>query len=352
MLTEGGVLLVRADADAQIGMGHVMRCLALAQAWQRAGGRAVFFTASRASAWESRVRSEGMELLYLSAQPGSPEDARHTALLAQKVDAGWVVVDGYHFGADYQCALRTSGQAVLFVDDNGHAAHYSADVVLNQNIHADEGLYSNRESYTRLLLGPRYALLRQEFLSWRGWERSTPDRVRNLLVTLGGSDPRNVTAEVIRVLQRVDAEGLDVVVVVGEENPFWGELRQVAAESTRAVRLVSNVTEMPELMAWADLTISAGGSTCWELAFMGCPAILLIVAENQRVAANLLAEVGVAVSLGDAWQIDPERVVPSICDLLNDSEARAQMSRKGRSLVDGLGASRVVQVLESAQVCR
>ena len=162
-------LLIRADASTRIGTGHVMRCLALAQAWEDSGRRAAFAMGMDAPALEDRLRSDGMEVVHLSAEPGSLEDAEMTADIAQKMGAGWAVVDGYHFGSDYQRIIKESGLRLLFIDDNGHADHYYADIVLNQNLHANEELYRKREPYTKLLFGTEYVLLRREVWPWRGW---------------------------------------------------------------------------------------------------------------------------------------------------------------------------------------
>jgi len=339
-------LLVRVDASAQIGTGHLMRCLALAQAWQDAGGRAVFLMATEASALESRLRSEGMEVVHLPVQPGSTDDAIRTADLARQVGADWVVVDGYHFGADYQQAIKGSGLRLLFIDDNGHAGHYSADLVLNQNIHADEDLYPNREPYTRLLLGTRYVLLRREFLKWRGWKREIPEVARKVLVTMGGSDPDNVTLKVIQALHQVDMDGLEAIVVVGGSNPNYEELQSAVRDACFPIRLESNVTNMPELMAWADVAVSAGGSTSWELAFMGVPTFVTILASNQNPIAESLDAMGYAVNLGWYEDVSPKKLAQVVMQLLKAPRTRAEMSQCGRQLVDGMGSDRVIQALQ------
>src|SRR5580700_5750193 len=155
MQSESGVadLVLRTEASVAIGTGHVMRCLALAQAWEDAGGRAIFAMAQTTPAVEGRLRNEGFEVARVSAQVGSAADAEETAELAHQRGASWVVVDSYEFGAEYQASLKSRGMKVLFIDDNGHAAHYLADLVLNQNAHAIEELYRNRELSTKLLLG-------------------------------------------------------------------------------------------------------------------------------------------------------------------------------------------------------
>lgn len=339
-------LLVRVDASIKIGTGHLMRCMALAQAWQNIGGQAIFAIATQATPIEDRLVSEGMDFVHLSVEPGSAEDARKTASLARQLGATWVVVDGYYFGAEYQRIIKNCGLRLLFIDDYGHAQHYWADIVLNQNIYAHKGLYLNRSPDTKLLLGTRYALLRQEFRQWQGWTRKISAVARKVLVTLGGSDPDNVTLKVIQGLQRVDVPGLEAVVVVGGSNPHYEQLQAAVDASQFPISLERNVTNMPELMAWADVAITAGGSTTWELAFMGLPSLVLVLADNQRAIAEKLGKVGVAVNLGWHTNALAAEITQLIKRLLMSSGIRAEMSRHGQELIDGEGTARVLMHLQ------
>ncbi|HVS39009.1 MAG TPA: UDP-2,4-diacetamido-2,4,6-trideoxy-beta-L-altropyranose hydrolase, partial [Gemmataceae bacterium] len=276
------VLCIRADADPRMGTGHLMRCLALAQAWQDAGGETTFLTACRLDSLNSRLEQEGIQVLPLAAEPGSDADACETYETAHRLAAGWVVLDGYHFSAAFQAQVRRNGVRVLAVDDYGHTDHYAADLVLNQNLHAREELYHNREQYTRLLLGTRFALLRREFRKWRGWKREAPDVARKVLVTLGGSDPDNVTLHAIEALQALDWPGLEAVIVVGANNPHMEELESAVAGGESRIRLCANIADMADRMAWADVAIAAGGTTTWERALMALPSLVMILADNQR----------------------------------------------------------------------
>lgn len=341
MQREAKPLLIRADGGGEMGTGHVMRCLALAQAWQDAGGSAHFLMSEPVPALEARLTDEGMAIGHLAARPGSPEDAAETCALARQLGAHWVVVDGYHFDAAYQLGIKEDGLRLLAIDDYGHAGHYYADLVLNQNIYADEALYTSREPYTRLLLGTRYALLRREFWPWRGWQREIPDVARKVLVTLGGGDPGNQTLKVMRALQQVELDGLEVTVVAGASNPHYQELVSAAQGSPYTTRVVHNVDNMAELMAWADLAFSAAGSTCWELAFMGLPNLTLVLAGNQEPVAAGLDANGVAINLGWASEISSFEIARALRDLASASEKRAAVAQRGRELVDGDGARRV-----------
>ncbi|MBN1661428.1 MAG: UDP-2,4-diacetamido-2,4,6-trideoxy-beta-L-altropyranose hydrolase [Anaerolineae bacterium] len=344
-LVSGKMLLVRADASTQIGTGHVMRCLALAHAWQEEGGQAHFLLGHQVPRLETRLAQEGMVTNHLLAPPGSQKDAQETISLARQLQADWIIVDGYHFDAAYQLHLKEAGMKLLCIDDYGHADHYYADLVLNQNIHAEEKLYHNREAGTQLLLGTRYVLLRREFWSWRGWKRVIAPAARKMLITLGGSDPDNQTAKVMAAIQQLEMDEAEVVVVVGAGNPHVGELQTAAQQAPFSARLAHNVSNMPELMAWADVAISAAGSTCWELAFMALPSLLLAVAANQHSAAVRLAEIKAFHNLGKAENVDAESIKESLFKLIQSVGVRSTMSGNGARLVDGYGVMRVLKAL-------
>ncbi|NER34635.1 MAG: UDP-2,4-diacetamido-2,4,6-trideoxy-beta-L-altropyranose hydrolase [Oscillatoria sp. SIO1A7] len=343
-------LLIRADASAKIGTGHVMRCLALAQAWQGAKGEPIFAMANPVPALEKRIESEGMQVVCLTTEPGSAADARETAAVARELQASWVVVDGYRFGGEYQKTIKDSGLRLLFIDDCGHAEHYYADLVLNQNISAEEQWYRNREPCTQLLLGTRYTLLRREFWQWQGWQRTVPAIAKKVLVTLGGADPDNVTLKVIRALQLVEVEELEAVVVVGGSNPHYETLEMAVQDSRFPIRLQRNVTNMPQLMAWADVAISAGGSTCWELAFMGLPSLLLVLAENQRAIAEKLATLNQAVNLGWHQNVKAQNMADTFSTFLQCTEQRTKAIEVSQQIVDGEGVSRIVKSLEANSI--
>lgn len=337
-------LLIRADASTIIGTGHVMRCLALAQAWQENEGPVIFALAHSTPSLLARLEAEQFYVVSLAVEPGSDEDAQATIHLAQQQGATWIVADGYHFDSGYQLRIKQAGLHLLVIDDYGHADHYYADIVLNQNISASDSLYTNREPSTRLLLGTRYVLLRREFWQWQGWQREIPDIARKVLVTMGGGDPENVTFKVIQALQQVELVQFEAIVVVGGSNPHRAMLQQ-SVHDTPHIKLVQDVTNMPELMAWADVAIAAGGSTNWELALLGVPTIILVLAENQRPIAEHLHAHSVAVNLGWHYEITPEDIHQTFEPLLSNGTQRSAMVQSGQDLVDGYGSYRVIEAL-------
>jgi len=337
-------LIIRADASIAIATGHVMRCLALAQAWQDAGGNVVFVMAESTAAVDARVRAEGMEIVRLKASPNSVQDTRDVVTVAFDRHASWVVVDGYQFDSEYQRNLKNAGLKLLFVDDLGQCEHYFADLLLNQNVHASEDMYVSREARTRLLLGPRFAMLRRDFGGCRKWQREISANGRKVLIMMGGSDPDNVTAFVLEALRQLEIDGLEVVVVLGGSNPHIDVLRQFANESF-SIRFVRDVGNMPELMAWADVAVSAAGSTCAEICLLGLPAILIDVAENQTPVAKELARRGAAIHLGSRKEVTSAEIAEELQSLLLAREHRTSLSQRAGELVDGEGAERVMAAI-------
>jgi UDP-2,4-diacetamido-2,4,6-trideoxy-beta-L-altropyranose hydrolase len=345
---DGRKFLLRVDAGQGIGTGHLMRCLALAQAWKARGEQAMFITVCECDALRQRLLDEGFEVVALKRSYPDFDDWEGTSRVLASHPGVWVVLDGYHFDAAYQLRIKEAGHSLLVIDDMAHLDDYHADIVLNQNIHAERLQYSS-EPHTRLLLGTRYVLLRSEFSAWREWRREIPEVARKVLVTLGGGDPDNITLKVIQALQNVDVDGLEAVVVVGARNPHYEELRYVIQHSHLAGRIERNVQNMPALMAWADVAISAGGSTCWELAFMGLPMVTVVLAENQTPIAESLEAAGAALTSGWHTQVSSGFLAEMLTGLLLNPKARRRMSKRGKSIVDGRGAKRIVELLMSVQ---
>jgi UDP-2,4-diacetamido-2,4,6-trideoxy-beta-L-altropyranose hydrolase len=257
------------------------------------------------------------------------------------------VLDGYHFGPEYQESIREAENKLLVIDDYNHLPHYHADVLLNQNLNAEQLIYSC-EPYTRLLLGTRYGLLRSEFLSWIDYKREIPEVAQKLLVTLGGADPSNQTLTIVRAIQQLELERLETIVLIGPANPYVQTLQSVIKQSKFPIQLISNPDNIPELMAWADLAISASGSTVMEMLFMGLPALVIILAENQKTVAEALAETDVAVNLGWYQDLSAAQIAREMTELVEATDVRSEMSQRGRHLVDGKGAERVLAKLLTA----
>lgn len=287
-------LILRADGGPDLGWGHVARCFALAQAWTEAGGAATMATRSPSADWAERFEAEGVDV----REPEGLDYGR----------ADWVALDGYQFRAPDRVGMGR----ILQIDDHGLSEPAGAGVILDQNLGATDARYRDRNG-ARLLLGPQYAMLRREFRGRRAERRPG----RRLLVSMGGSPTDATQAAFAAVIERA---GLEAIMLTG-------------------------VADVASAMAGADLALAASGSTCWELCCMGLPTVLVSVAANQAPLAQALAAQGIALDAGPIERLDPRRVARMLSQLADDASRREAMSGRGRSLVDGRGAERVVAAL-------
>ena len=340
-----GTVLIRADASPEIGAGHVMRCLALAQEWRRQGGSVVFAMAGCTVPVRARLTSEDFAIVDVPLPAGSREDSEWMSQYNKKSQPCWIVLDGYRFGARYHRRMRDSGSSLLCVDDDGRCSEYGADLILNQNLTASRDMYEG-QARSRVLMGPRYALLRSEFLRWRDWKRTIPPVAKSILVILGGSTPVDAARIVLEALVNVGIESMAVKCVIGGASPEWEQL----TTANPAVTFVKDPAKLPELIAAADVAISATGSTCWELCFLGAPSLLIDVAPNQTPIARKLDLDACAVHAGSAQNLSAGDLSRQLRELSMLQERRQRLSERGRSLVDGRGAWRVVAAMRSEQM--
>ncbi len=336
-------MLIRADANHEIGFGHVMRCLALAQQWCRIAGGQVYF-ASRQPAEEivNRIESEGFELALIDAEPGSLDDASQTCQIAERLSAVNVVLDGYVFDEAYQASMQqfttASDRTLLVVDDHSHLRHYHTDILLNQNCGASQTLYkgklgeSKSDERCQLLLGSRFALLRDEFL--RVPSSDVIAHTNRVLVSLGGSDPVGITQKVIDGIEMLSNDSLEFTVLSCK--------RDLRVNDSR-IDLVPFTDNVAKLYSEAGLAICAGGSTNWELSYFGVPRLVITLAENQTEIAASLHELGCCISLGWHTENQAEDVASHLQQLI-ESEPQG-MREANQKLIDGQGGQRVVEAL-------
>jgi len=334
-------LVIRADAEEKNGIGHVMRCLALFEAWQDAKGRATLVGKVQFRTLRERLRSAHLWPVELKSETGSAQDATETATVARERAASWIVLDGYHFTSAYQRILKQAGFRILLIDDTGGRDHHYADIVLNQNTYASQDLYPNREPYTQLLLGSRYVLLRKEFIIQRHAERhKLTDSASRLLVTFGGGEQTSMIGKTIRAVRNID--GLETVIMIPEGKASMTSLPRT---SKARFRVEAALAKMAEMIAWADVAISGAGSTTWELAYMGLPSIVVVLAENQSRIAESLQSKGIALNLGWHSSVRVSDMANAILQITSTPQLREKMRERGRLLVDGQGARRAVAFL-------
>lgn len=341
-------LLIRADAGGEIGTGHVMRMLALAQAWQDRGGSVTLAACQCPLALIERLSGEHIDFIQLGEHPlGGQIELAETIQLGKSLNSPWIVVDGYHFRENYHKALKEHGFKVLAIDDYGHCNTWNVDLILNQNFYAEEFAYPLLTACTTVLRGTKYALLRREFLnqsSERKLDELSSKGLKKLLLTFGGVDPDNVSGTVITALNALDNSKLSIRVIVGGGSPQRKSLEQLAAGSPHDIEYLSNVLDMPAQYAWADGIIGAGGTTCLEWLLFSLPAALVCVADNQRLVVSTLAQRNRCLDLGWHANLNGEVLESQLSQWI----AGAMESTSFDSFqVDSYGAGRLAAKLDN-----
>lgn len=334
-------VVFRVDTRPGVGQGHLMRCLTLAEALAEDGIRCAFVT--EVDHARRLAVGRGHAAMAVAAAAGGSDDLACVAETVTTSSAAAVVVDGYAFTREYQRGLRDGGTAVIHIDDLA-AEPAVADLVVNQNIWASPDDYAGTPT-SLLLLGPRYALLRREFAAVavaRPVEQ--PAEAQRVLVTFGGEDADDVTGRVVGWLAGRHG-GCRYTAEVGPTYPHLGRLRRWAAHSMPELEIVSDPPAFAALMARADVAVSAGGTTCWELACLGVPVLLVALAENQKRNVAGMAAAGVAESLGSIAALSAEVLAERLAAIRADRTRRQLMATTGRAMVDGQGARRVARAV-------
>jgi len=341
-----GNLLIRADAGPCIGVGHVMRCLALAQAWREAAGEVTFACKSLPEKLRARLSEEGFRLHGVGPSSDLESDARFTRDLARELNAA-VVLDGYHFSQPYQAILHREVVRLLVIDDHGQIGGYRADLILDQNLAARADIYEDRPADCRVLAGPEYILLRREFTRTSTRQQHGRNPVGSILVTFGGGDGHDITSRVMQALEHPTLGGVKIVVAVGAANPRVASIERAASESRHRVSVLVDPSDMATVMETADLAICAAGSTCWELAYSCVPMLLVVTASNQAGVARALVRARIALVLSSSPDLDERTVLESLRKVMRDEHLRQSMADMGRGIVDGRGVGRVVKILKA-----
>lgn len=349
----------RTDASTQIGTGHFMRCLTLADGLGTQAGRIRFLSRNLPAHLHEMLASRGFEHVPLNDEgedasgtlahshwlPAGQEADAKTARRALQDDTwDWLVVDHYALDADWERAVRPAVGRVMVIDDLADRQH-DCDVLLDQNYYVDmQFRYEGKvPSSCRLLLGPRYALLREEFSELRKHVKPRDGKVRRILVFFGGVDAGNYTGLAIQALLQARLAGVLVDVVIGAQHPCRMEIERACAEAGYACHV--QTTRMAELMAQADFAIGASGAASWERCCLGLPSLVAVVADNQIKIADDLEKTGAIAVMRGGQPSSAKCMAESILEVICNSNAIQDMSNQGLQLVDGMGAGRVMREL-------
>ena len=363
---KGMRIAVRADASRDIGTGHVMRCLSLAAALAQRGARVYFVTRRHPGNLNREIEARGFCVRELPPASDSDDlghgaddadgylgwlgvgrerDARDTLEVIGEDRPDWLVVDHYALGHTWEARLRSRVANILVIDELANRSH-DCDVLLDQSV-ASGGMRRWDElvpPHCTRLVGPGFALLRDEFRRARDHLKPRDGTVRRLVVSFGGVDAANLTGRTLEALHAPALAHLSVDVVVGARNPHLAALREQAA-GLADVCLHCGVEDMAELMARADLAIGAGGVTTWEMLCLGLPTLIVTAASNQRPSTRALHEDGYVTWLGDESFVSADSMRMALLRAVDDAAGNRDKQNLGLNLVDGRGTYRVAEFL-------
>lgn len=355
---------IRADASPVLGGGHLMRCVALAEALAERGARSSFIAAEVPDTLAATLRAAGHRLLVIGSPPGTSiagawsvgEQAADAAASLEALGGtrpDWVIVDHYGLGSAWEQAARAGGATVLAIDDLADRPH-DCDLLLDTALGRAAADYAPlTPPGCTILAGPGYAPLRPPFaaarpasLSRRTAHRSTAQR---LLISLGQMDHGGHTATTVRAAAAcAELERIDVVFGASTA-PSLGQVRGHAARDRRIViHEALDAAAMAQLMTAADMAIGAAGSTGWERCCLGLPAIALVLADNQRMIAHSLRAAGAA----QLAEPDEPGLALQIANLVQDAPGLRRMGEAAAAITDGQGAARVIQEMAKVTAVR
>lgn len=331
----GTRILFRTEAGPHVGLGHLQRCLSLAQGLAAVGAECRFLVNPDTSVLQ-RIRRFAFEASPAEfRKPWTAEDMEETADRAQAWGCSAVVVDSYSKEPEYLEGLRSKSLFSCSVEDLPYPP-FACHAVINPAPNAQNLGYRSSSGDTRFLLGPQFALLRREF--WNVPLQPPRERIRQILVTAGGAGRTGLLKSLLEPLASLPSD-ISVTVILG---PF-AEGVDIASGRIEIVRSPETVLD---LMLAADLAVTAGGQTLYELACIGCPAVAFSAAANQDGQLASFVEAGAARHAGAVQDSDlPQKVAGALRELAENPELRARMSQAGRRLVDGQGALRAARAL-------
>lgn len=334
-------VMVRVDAGPTIGIGHAMRCSTLASALITAGHEVEVVARSLTPLMVDRFEQLGAKITSTLDRPAEFRQ------VLEHADPDVVVVDGYDLGTDLETAARSTPVLVV-IDDNGELPVTLADIVVNQNLHAKDLDY-DQTGRTKFLLGPEYALLRPDLLSVRRVQssRNSPDvAVSSVLISFGGTDPRGLTLPTLRHLLGWPSPTI-IYVALAPPHADYRVVNELIESSEGRAGFAR--PDLLDAYRSVDMAVIGAGATLWEVAYLGIPAVAVVVADNQVLGSGAASAAGFVTDVDCRIGIGSDRDLMDMIDrLAGDHELRLALSLKGERLFDGDGANRIVTEIDVA----
>jgi len=337
------MLLIRVDASNTVGLGHLMRCITIADYFQSKKIRVLFL--SRSEYLKDQMLNKRLELIIIPHNASIEDELKliEQIVLEKRIHAMLLDVNNFNTFSNLesydhylQCLKKLSLFLISF-EDPFNCVH-SADIIIIPYLASDKLKIKKRQS-AKYLLGLKYYILRPEFVNVKPTRINK--NIKNVLITMGGCDPQNITAKVLDSLKDLDLK-LNLTVVIGEmfqETEF--KINDILHDYTGTYSVLKNVKDMAQLMSDSDIAIINSGLTKYETISVGLPSIVI---SNNQYHSELMSDFNkynVLLHLGEADKIENNQITEAVEHLALDYKKRQQMSAAGKSLVDGMGVKRI-----------
>ncbi|CAM8380830.1 UDP-2,4-diacetamido-2,4,6-trideoxy-beta-L-altropyranose hydrolase [Candidatus Methylopumilus planktonicus] len=352
----------RVDASDHIGTGHFMRCLTLAEMLKNRGNHIFFFSRNLPLNLSNMLDEKGMTYLPLNIknEQSSIDELAHAAWLGvsqlqdaeatiqaldrtikqQKKCWDWLIVDHYALDTRWESVLRSNTKQLMVIDDLADRNH-NCDFLLDQNYYLDSQVRYKKKvpMQCRLLLGPNFALLREEFKNLRRKIKIRTGEIKKILVFFGGVDIYNYTGLAIKALAEMDVP-FHVDVVIGEQHPCKNHIQNECVKYNFFCHV--QTSHIAHFMAKADFGIGAGGTSSWERCCLALPSLVVAIADNQVQISKALDSIGACFYVEIKEKLTPEILKRKIVNLMNNPDQLSNTSKNAFAVTDGDGAFRVI----------
>ena len=312
-------IAIRADGNTNIGMGHIMRCVAIGKELQKRNIKPIFFT-KNSEATNDVLQKNRIDFVILESLNLDEEIQEVETLLTQN-DIDCILTDSYWLSNEYLNRLDKACKLLISIDDN-NLYNYPSDIIINSNIYASDFNYPKKNENVKLLLGCEYSILREEFVNVS--PININKYVSNILVTMGGTDVNNFTPIILDSISDLD---VNINVIIGPGFRCTKDIVEIS-DKHKNINLIYNPSNMKDIMIKNDIVISASGTTTYELGTLGIPTILIGQADNQNNILKKVKELGIMLSLGNFKDVTQKDIRDVTLRLINDYELRLKMNKE------------------------
>jgi len=330
-------ILFRTDGNRKLGLGHIVRCTALADVLRSNNPSLEVVFITKYDEGKKIIERKNYKIIQSTGEGIS--EIRNLA-----DENTLLITDFLDTDNSYISKIKKIKELkVISIDNNTKLKRIDADILINANVF-DEGETKVIGS-TRYFLGPKYMILRKEFEEAHEEDRKIKDEVKTILVMFGGTDPRDFTLKVANALKNIRDE-VHINLIIGPAVSYGDKLNRLS--KTKKFNTLFNPENLVEIMKNADIAITAAGITLYELATLGIPSIVIPQTKHQEDIAKAFEKSGTCVNIGKSP--DNKLIYESTIMLMNSKLLRKQLSEKAKILVDGKGLKRIVKLIESESV--